>query len=62
VGGSIALATAFGLFAALGGLLLSYHANLPSGPAIILTSALPFGVSMLLATVRLRIRGMRRLA
>jgi zinc/manganese transport system permease protein len=62
VGASIALAIAFGLFASLGGLLLSYHANLPSGPAIVLTSALPFGVSMLLAPVRWRIRGLRWLA
>jgi zinc/manganese transport system permease protein len=59
VAGSIALAVAFGLFASLGGLLLSYHANLPSGPAIILTNALPFGVSMLLAPVRWRVRGLR---
>jgi len=58
--GLMALAIAFGLFASLGGLLLSYHANLPSGPAIVLTSALPFGISMLLAPVRWHVRYLRR--
>jgi zinc/manganese transport system permease protein len=57
--GLMALAIAFGLFASLGGLLLSYHANLPSGPAIVLTSALPFGASMLLASLRRRVRSLR---
>jgi zinc/manganese transport system permease protein len=32
------------------GLLLSYHANLPSGPAIILTAAACYLVSLLVGT------------
>ena len=55
VGGSMVLAIAFGLFASSAGLLVSYHANLPSGPAIILVSALPLGVSLLAAALRQRI-------
>jgi zinc/manganese transport system permease protein len=43
---SIALATAFGLAASVGGLLLSYHANLPSGPAIVLAGGVLFGLSL----------------
>jgi len=44
---SIAVATAFGLVASVGGLLISYHGNLPSGPAIVLTAGLLFGLSLL---------------
>lgn len=54
VAGTMALAIAFGLLASVAGLLLSYHGNLPSGPAIVLTSALPFGVSILLTSLRRR--------
>ncbi len=43
--GSMALATGFGLAASVAGLLVSYHANLPSGPAIILAAGLLFGIS-----------------
>jgi zinc/manganese transport system permease protein len=42
---SIALAIAFGLTASVTGLLVSYHGNLPSGPAIVLTGGLLFGLS-----------------
>ena len=45
VAASIALAVLFGLAASLAGLLISYHANLPSGPAIVLTAGLLFVVS-----------------
>ncbi|MBV8089112.1 MAG: metal ABC transporter permease [Alphaproteobacteria bacterium] len=46
VAGLMLLATVFGLAASLAGLLVSYHANLPSGPAIVLTAALVFGFSL----------------
>jgi len=53
VAASMALATGFGLAASVAGLLISYHANLPSGPAIVLAAGLLFGLS-LLATGALR--------
>jgi len=43
---SMALASAFGLLASIAGLLVSYHANLPSGPAIILAAGCLLGASM----------------
>src|SRR3954466_9053932 len=45
----IALATVFGMVAALAGLLVSYYANLPSGPAIVMGSAMIYGMSLLAA-------------
>jgi zinc/manganese transport system permease protein len=53
VAASMALATGFGLTASVAGLLLSYHGNLPSGPAIVLAGGVLFGVS-LVATTTLR--------
>ena len=53
VAASMALATGFGLAASVAGLLVSYHANLPSGPAIVLAAGLLFGIS-LVATGALR--------
>jgi zinc/manganese transport system permease protein len=53
VAASMALATAFGLTASIVGLLVSYHGNLPSGPAIVLAAGLLFGIS-LVATNTLR--------
>jgi len=44
---SIALATGFGSTASLAGLLVSYHGNLPSGPAIVLSAGLLFGTSLI---------------
>ena len=49
--GSIALATGFGLAASVAGLLVSYHANLPSGPAIVLSAGLLYGISVLAAGI-----------
>jgi len=46
VGASMALATGFGLIASVAGLLLSYHGNLSSGPAIVLAAGLLFGISL----------------
>src|SRR5271169_3053878 len=46
VAASMALATGFGLAASVAGLLVSYHDNLPSGPAIVLAGGLLFGISL----------------
>lgn len=51
----IALATVIGMAAALAGLLISYYANLPSGPAIVMGAGLIYGIS-LLAAGRTRIK------
>jgi zinc/manganese transport system permease protein len=53
VAASMALATGFGLAASIAGLLVSYHGNLPSGPAIVLAAGSLFGIS-LVATSALR--------
>jgi zinc/manganese transport system permease protein len=45
----IALATVIGMAAALAGLLISYYANLPSGPAIVIGAGLIYGMSLLVA-------------
>jgi zinc/manganese transport system permease protein len=47
VAASMALATVFGFAASVGGLLLSYHVNLPSGPAIVSAGGVVFGLSLL---------------
>jgi len=46
VAASMALATGFGLAASVAGLLVSYHGNVPSGPAIVLAAGLLFGISL----------------
>ena len=46
VAASMALATGFGLAASVAGLLVSYHDNLPSGPAIVLVAGLLYGISL----------------
>jgi zinc/manganese transport system permease protein len=51
----IALATVIGMAAALAGLLISYYANLPSGPAIVVGAGVIYGMS-LLAAGRLRLK------
>ena len=45
----IALATVFGMAASLAGLLISYYANLPSGPAIVMGGGAIYGMSLLAA-------------
>jgi zinc/manganese transport system permease protein len=42
----IALATALGLAASIGGLILSYHTGLPTGPTIILIAGIFYLVSV----------------
>ena len=49
--GSMALATSFGFAASVSGLLVSYHVNLPSGPAIVLAAGLLFGISLAAANM-----------
>jgi zinc/manganese transport system permease protein len=44
----IALATVFGMAASLAGLLISYYANLPSGPAIVMSAGVIYGLSLLM--------------
>jgi zinc/manganese transport system permease protein len=56
----IAVATAFGMAAALAGLLISYYANLPSGPAIVIAAGAIYGGSLLTAgRIRLKPRSLR---
>jgi zinc/manganese transport system permease protein len=57
---SMGLATVFGIVASIAGLLLSYHGNLPSGPAIVLTGGLLFGMSLLAASTLRRLTSMLR--
>jgi zinc/manganese transport system permease protein len=45
----IALATVIGMAASLAGLLISYYANLPSGPAIVMGGGAIYGMSLLAA-------------
>jgi len=51
----IVLNIVFGLSAAYVGLLLSYHANIPSGPSIVLSHGIIYGLS-LVAADRARLR------
>jgi zinc/manganese transport system permease protein len=51
----IALATVIGMAAAVAGLLISFYANLPSGPAIVMGSGMIYGIS-LLAACRTRLK------
>jgi zinc/manganese transport system permease protein len=47
----IVIATACGVFSGYAGLLLSFHASLPSGPAIILVAGVLYAFSVLLGRV-----------
>jgi zinc/manganese transport system permease protein len=60
VAGSMALATAIGLFASLAGLLISYYGNLPSGPAIVLAAGSLFGASLVATSCWRRLSPMLR--
>lgn len=48
VAASMALATGFGMIASVSGLLTSYHANLPSGPAIVLAGGILYLASAII--------------
>jgi len=45
----IVLAGLFGLFEGLAGLLMSFHFNLPSGPAIVMAGSVVYGLSLIAA-------------
>ncbi len=65
VGSMCALAVLIGFAACVCGLLLSYHASLPSGPAIILSAGVVYLASILLGTrgiVRARVAHRHRTA
>lgn len=51
IGALIAAAVLVALLSSVGGLLLSYHLSLPSGPAIILAAGFAYGVSLLVGPV-----------
>jgi zinc/manganese transport system permease protein len=51
----IVLATIVGMVSAVAGLLASYYANLPSGPAIVVNAGVIYGLS-LLAAGRMRLQ------
>jgi zinc/manganese transport system permease protein len=57
----IALASALGMLSSYAGLLLSYHRNLPSGPAIVMAAGAIYGVSLLASAagnlIRIRLKG-----
>jgi zinc/manganese transport system permease protein len=60
-GRMMALASAIGMLASYAGLLLSYHRNLPSGPAIVMTAGAIYAVSLLSSAtanaIKARFRG-----
>jgi zinc/manganese transport system permease protein len=58
VAASMALAIGFGTAASVAGLLVSYHANLPSGPAIVLMAGLLFGASLVASNLWRRLASM----
>ena len=62
VGVMLAVSTLLGVGAAVVGLYLSFHLDVPSGPSIVLTGALAFAVVLLVsvATTRLGLRAARR--
>jgi zinc/manganese transport system permease protein len=47
------LASSLGMLSCYAGLLLSYHRNLPSGPAIVMTAGAVYGISLLLSALML---------
>jgi zinc/manganese transport system permease protein len=57
----IALASTFGLLSSYVGLLLSYHRNLPSGPAIVITAGALYGLSLLTSAaanvIKIKLKG-----
>ncbi len=59
VGPMVAVAIAVGIASSIAGLLLSYHAELPSGPAIILSAGVAYAASIIAAprgALRSRVR------
>jgi zinc/manganese transport system permease protein len=56
----LAVAGGIGCVAAFLGLTLSYHWDLPSGPAIVLTAGALYAISSLAASLRFLPAGVRR--
>jgi zinc/manganese transport system permease protein len=56
----MAIASAVGMLSSYVGLLLSYHRNLPSGPAIVMAAGALYGVSLLVTTTAGFVRARRR--
>lgn len=56
------LAIGIGMASSIGGLLLSYHASLPSGPAIVLSAGVAYAVSVVASPRGLVLSRRRRLA
>jgi zinc/manganese transport system permease protein len=52
----MAVASAVGMLSSYAGLLLSYHRNLPSGPAIVMAAGALYGVSLLVSATSSFIR------
>jgi zinc/manganese transport system permease protein len=63
-GRMMALASAMGMLASYAGLVLSYHRNLPSGPAIVMAGGAIYAVSLLTAAtanaIKTRLKGNNR--
>jgi len=51
IGGLITVAAAIAIMSSLIGLLLSYHFNVPSSPAIILVAGIGYGLSLVFGPV-----------
>jgi len=51
IGGMVYASSAIAMFASVIGLLLSYHADLPSGPAIVLMAGAVWAVSVMFGPV-----------
>ena len=56
VGVMMAVASGIGLLSCFTGLLLSYHRNLPSGPAIVMVAGGVYGLSLLISAILSAIR------
>jgi zinc/manganese transport system permease protein len=56
------LSVAIGLFSSAVGLLLSYHASLPSGPAIMLSAGFVYFISVIASPRGLLLSRLRRTA
>jgi zinc/manganese transport system permease protein len=52
----MAVASAVGMLSSYAGLLLSYHRNLPSGPAIVMAAGALYGLSLLVSATSSFIR------
>jgi zinc/manganese transport system permease protein len=56
IGTMMGVASGIGLLSCFAGLLLSYHRNLPSGPAIVMVAGGLYGLSLAASTIISAIR------